>query len=50
MKKETHETVDVIVWALAIIVFVTGCGMQWGWPVALVALGGIFTFWPLFKR
>jgi hypothetical protein len=45
-----NEITETIIWIYGIAMFTAGCGIQWGWPAAMIASGAIFTFWPLVKQ
>jgi hypothetical protein len=46
----TYENADVAAWLVGLILLAAGCGFQWGWPAALIAVGAIFSLWPLAKN
>jgi len=42
--------IDTIVWMGSVVILAIGCTFQWGWPAALITIGGIFSIWPLVKQ
>lgn len=45
-----YETAETILWIVGLIMLAAGCGLMWGWPAALIALGAVFSIWPLAKN
>ena len=45
-----QKDAETIAWLLGLIALGLGAGLQWGWPASLIALGVVFTVWPLVKE
>lgn len=39
-----YETAETILWIVGLIMLAAGCGLMWGWPAALIALGAVFLY------
>jgi len=49
MNDKSYELFELFVWLAGIIALAAGCWMQWGPGAALIAVGALFTIWPLAK-
>lgn len=49
MKDRTFEAIEMCAWVAGIVALAAGCVIQWGGGAALIAVGALFTIWPLAK-